>query len=34
MGVSTERGFYFSGSSALEVRLPTHIELGRSRSKR
>jgi hypothetical protein len=28
MGVSTERGFYFSGSSALEVRLPTHIELG------
>lgn len=28
MGVSTERGFYFSGSSALEVRLPTHIQLG------
>lgn len=28
MGVSTERGFYFGGSSALEVRLPTHIELG------
>jgi hypothetical protein len=28
MGVSTERGFYFSGSSALEIRLPTHIELG------
>lgn len=28
MGVSTERGFYFSGSSALEVRLPAHIELG------
>ena len=28
MGISTERGFYFSGSSALEVRLPTHIELG------
>jgi len=28
MGVSTERGFYFSGSSALEVRLPVHIELG------
>ncbi len=28
MGVSTERGFYFSGSSALEVRLPTHIEIG------
>jgi hypothetical protein len=28
MGVSTERGFYFSGSSTLEVRLPVHIELG------
>lgn len=28
MGVSSERGFYFGGSSALEVRLPTHIELG------
>lgn len=28
MGVSTERGFYFSGSSALEIRLPAHIELG------
>jgi hypothetical protein len=28
MGVSTERGFYFSGSSALEVRLPVHIPLG------
>ncbi len=28
IGVSTERGFYFSGSSALEVRLPAHIELG------
>jgi len=28
MGVSTDRGFYFSGSSALEIRLPTHIELG------
>jgi hypothetical protein len=28
LGVSTERGFYFGGSSALEVRLPTHIELG------
>ncbi|AHG92728.1 hypothetical protein J421_5193 (plasmid) [Gemmatirosa kalamazoonensis] len=27
-GVSTERGFYFSGSSALEVRLPAHIALG------
>lgn len=28
MGISTERGFYFGGSSALEVRLPVHIELG------
>jgi Family of unknown function (DUF6603) len=28
VGVSTERGFYFSGSSTLEVRLPVHIELG------
>lgn len=28
MGVSSERGFYFSGSSALEVRLPIHLELG------
>lgn len=28
MGVSTERGFYFGGSSALEVRLPVHIEIG------
>jgi hypothetical protein len=28
MGVSTERGFYFSGSSALEIRLPLHIEIG------
>ncbi|HEY7232626.1 MAG TPA: DUF6603 domain-containing protein [Gemmatimonadaceae bacterium] len=28
MGISTERGFYFSGSSALEVRLPVHIEIG------
>ena len=28
MGISTERGFYFSGSSALEIRLPAHIELG------
>lgn len=28
MGISSERGFYFGGSSALEVRLPTHIELG------
>ncbi|MGH7616872.1 MAG: DUF6603 domain-containing protein, partial [Gemmatimonadaceae bacterium] len=28
VGVSTARGFYFSGSCTLEVRLPTHIELG------
>ncbi len=28
MGISTDRGFYFSGSSALEVRLPAHIEIG------
>ncbi|MEP6691196.1 MAG: DUF6603 domain-containing protein, partial [Gemmatimonadaceae bacterium] len=28
MGVSTERGFYFGGSSALELRVPTHIALG------
>ena len=28
MGISTERGFYFSGSSALEVRLPAHIQIG------
>jgi Family of unknown function (DUF6603) len=28
VGVSTDRGFYFSGSSALEVRLPAHIALG------
>ena len=28
IGVSTDRGFYFSGSSTLEVRLPTHIEIG------
>lgn len=28
LGISTERGFYFSGSSALEVRLPAHIDLG------
>ena len=27
-GISTTRGFYFSGSSTLEVRLPVHIELG------
>jgi len=28
IGVSTERGLYFGGSSALEVRLPVHLELG------
>jgi len=28
MGVSINRGFYFSGSSALEIRLPAHVELG------
>ena len=28
MGVSTATGFYFSGSSALEVQLPVHIDLG------
>lgn len=28
MGVSTEHGLYFSGSGALEVQLPVHIELG------
>ncbi len=28
MGVSTKRGFYFGGSSALEVRVPMHISLG------
>jgi hypothetical protein len=28
MGISTERGFYFSGSSALEIRLPLHIAIG------
>jgi hypothetical protein len=27
-GVSTDRGFYFQGSSALEIRLPVHIEIG------
>jgi hypothetical protein len=27
-GISSDRGFYFSGSSALEVRLPAHIALG------
>jgi len=28
VGISTDRGFYFSGSSSLEVRLPVHISLG------
>jgi hypothetical protein len=28
IGISTEQGFYFSGSGALEVQLPVHIELG------
>ncbi len=28
MGVSSTRGFYFQGSSALEIQLPVHIELG------
>jgi hypothetical protein len=28
VGISTQHGFYFNGSSALEVQLPTHIELG------
>lgn len=28
MGVSIQHGFYFSGSGALEVQLPVHIELG------
>jgi hypothetical protein len=28
MGVSSERGFYFQGSSALEIRLPVHIAIG------
>lgn len=28
IGYSTDHGLYFSGSSALEVRLPLHIELG------
>jgi hypothetical protein len=28
VGVSTATGFYFSGSSALEVQLPVHIDLG------
>ncbi len=33
MGVSTEHGFYFSGSGALEVQLPVHIELGPHRAR-
>ena len=28
IGVSTARGFYFNGSSGLEVNLPAHIDLG------
>ncbi len=28
MGMSSTRGFYFQGSSALEIRLPVHIEIG------
>ena len=28
MGMSSERGFYFQGSSALEIRLPVHVEIG------
>jgi hypothetical protein len=28
MGVSSKSGFYFSGSSTLQIQLPTHIELG------
>lgn len=28
MGISSQRGFYFQGSSALEIRLPVHIEIG------
>ncbi len=28
LGVSSEAGFYFGGSSALEIHLPTHIALG------
>jgi hypothetical protein len=28
VGVSSSRGFYFTGSSALQVRLPAHIDLG------
>jgi len=28
IGVSTDRGFHFGGSSALEIQLPVHIEIG------
>ncbi len=28
LGISTEHGLYFSGSGALEVQLPVHIDLG------
>ena len=28
VGISSNRGLYFSGSSALEVRLPVHLDLG------
>ena len=28
MGISSTRGFYFQGSSALEIQLPVHIEIG------
>jgi hypothetical protein len=28
VGVSADRGLYFGGSSALEIRLPAHIDLG------
>lgn len=27
-GISASKGFYFSGSSALEIKLPLHVELG------
>ncbi len=28
MGISSTRGFYFQGSSALEIQMPVHIDLG------
>jgi hypothetical protein len=28
IGINSETGFYFTGSSALEIRLPTHIAIG------